>query len=77
MKLGEFTKAASILSRRSDPYCLEVASELAFITGDEEFGISLVKEATTHTLMKLEYSKAHSIIANIRQAQVNICVICI
>ncbi|KYM76201.1 Gem-associated protein 5 [Atta colombica] len=69
VKLGSFDKAAKILSRRKDLYCLEAASELAFLSGDEGFGTSLAVDAMTRALMKSDWPKARSLIANIRQVQ--------
>ncbi|XP_014480134.1 PREDICTED: gem-associated protein 5 isoform X2 [Dinoponera quadriceps] len=66
VKLGEFTKAAKILSRRNDPDCLELASQLALICGDVEFSLSLVEDAMMHALVKLDYSKARSLIGDIQ-----------
>lgn len=70
VKLGHFEKAAKVLSRRKDLHCLEVASELAFLSGDEGYGTSLAVDAMTRALIKLDWSKAHSLIADIRQVQV-------
>ncbi|XP_036139651.1 gem-associated protein 5 isoform X2 [Monomorium pharaonis] len=69
VKLGQFDEAATILSRRKDLHCLEVASELAFLSGNEEFGMSLTVDAMTRALMKLDWSKARSLIKDIRQVQ--------
>lgn len=77
MKLGEPAKAARVLSRRRDLGCLEIASQLAFITGDKEFGASLAEEAIARALTTLDYSKARSILANIQQFQVHMCGTCV
>ncbi|KYN08591.1 PREDICTED: gem-associated protein 5 [Cyphomyrmex costatus] len=69
VKLGYFDKAAKVLSHRKDLHCLEVASELAFLNGDEGFGTSLAVDAMTRALMKSEWSKARSLITDIRQVQ--------
>ncbi|XP_071629250.1 gem-associated protein 5 [Temnothorax longispinosus] len=69
VKLGYFDKAAKVLSRRKDIHCLEVASELAFLSGDEGYGTSLAVDAMTRALMKSDWSKAHSLIADMRQVQ--------
>lgn len=75
IKLGEFTKAAKLLSRRKDPECLEIASQLAFMSDDVEFGMLLAEDAMVCALMKLNYSKACSIIENIQGLQVQTCII--
>ncbi|KAL0127536.1 hypothetical protein PUN28_003065 [Cardiocondyla obscurior] len=69
VKLGQFDKAAKVLSRRKDVHCLEVASELAFLSGDEGYGTSLAVDAMTRALMQLDWSKTRSLIADIRQVQ--------
>ncbi|XP_039310637.1 gem-associated protein 5 isoform X2 [Solenopsis invicta] len=69
VKLGQFEEAAAILSRRKDLYCLEIASELAFLSGNESYGISLAVDAMTRALAKSDWSKARSLIADIRQVQ--------
>ncbi|XP_011872793.1 PREDICTED: gem-associated protein 5 isoform X2 [Vollenhovia emeryi] len=69
VRLGHLDMAAKILSRRKDIHCLEVASELAFLNGDEGYGTSLVVDAVTRALVKSNWSKARSLIANIRQVQ--------
>ncbi|EGI63196.1 hypothetical protein G5I_08433 [Acromyrmex echinatior] len=72
LTLGSFDKAAKILSHRKDLYCLETASELAFLSGDEGFGTSLAVDAMTRALMKSNWPKARSLIANIRQVVLNL-----
>ncbi|KAL6431847.1 hypothetical protein ACFW04_007362 [Cataglyphis niger] len=69
VELKQFDKAAKILARRKDVHCLEVASELAFLSGDEGYGISLIMDAMTRALIKSDWSKARSLIAAIRQIQ--------
>lgn len=69
VKLGHFDKAAKVLSHRKNLHCLEIASELAFLSGDEGFGTSLAVDAMTRALMKSDWSKARSLIADIRQVQ--------
>ncbi|KAL6264530.1 hypothetical protein P5V15_004637 [Pogonomyrmex californicus] len=69
VKLNDYEKAANVLSRRKDIYCLEVASELAFLSGDEGHGKSLAVDAMTRALIKSEWSKARSLITDIRQVQ--------
>ncbi|XP_011636844.1 gem-associated protein 5 [Pogonomyrmex barbatus] len=69
VKLNDYEKAANVLSRRKDIYCLEIASELAFLSGDEGHGKSLAVDAMTRALIKSEWSKARSLITDIRQVQ--------
>jgi len=72
VELKQFDKAAKILARRKDIYSLEVASELAFLSGDEGYGLSLIMDAVTRSLVKSEWAKARSLITNLRQIQVNV-----
>jgi len=67
---GNFGKAAQTLARRKNVYCLEIGSELAFLSGNEEYGISLIVEAMTRSLINLEWQKARSLIAPVRKVQV-------
>ncbi|GAB1867613.1 Gem-associated protein 5 [Camponotus japonicus] len=69
VELKQFDKAAKILARRKDIYSLEVASELAFLSGDEGYGLSLIMDAVTRSLVKSEWAKARSLITNLRQIQ--------
>ncbi|XP_029169369.1 gem-associated protein 5-like [Nylanderia fulva] len=59
-----YKKAAKILARRKDIHYLEVASQLAFLNGDEEYGISLIVDAMIRALVESDWSKARSLIAN-------------
>lgn len=70
VKLEQSDKATEILARRKDVYCLELASELAFLNGDEGYGMSLIIEAVKRALVKLNWSKARELIKNFRQLQV-------
>jgi len=67
---GQFEKAAQTLARRKDVHCLEIGSELAFLSGNEEYGISLIVEAMTYSLINLEWQKARSLITSVRKIQV-------
>ncbi|XP_025162758.1 gem-associated protein 5 [Harpegnathos saltator] len=69
IKLGELIKAAKLLSRRYDPECLEIASQLALMSGDVEFSISIAEDAMMRALVKLDYSKARFVIENIQELQ--------
>ncbi|XP_029169359.1 gem-associated protein 5-like [Nylanderia fulva] len=69
VELKQYDKAAKILARRKDVHCLEVASQLAFLSGDEGYGISLIVDAMTRALVKSDWSKARSLIASFRQIQ--------
>lgn len=72
VELKQFDKAAEILTRRKDLYSLEVASELAFLSGDEAYGVALIMDALIRSLVKLEWAKARSLITNLKQIQVNV-----
>lgn len=72
VELKQFNKAAEILARRKDVHSLEVASELAFLSGDEGYGLSLIVDAITRTLVKSDWAKARSLTGNLRQIQVNV-----
>ncbi|EZA61582.1 Gem-associated protein [Ooceraea biroi] len=69
VQLEQFEKAAQALARRKNVYCLELASELAFLSGDEGYGTSLVVDAMTRALVNSDWSRARSLIAQVRKVQ--------
>lgn len=70
IQLGEFGKAAETLASRKNVECLELASELAFLNGDERYGTFLATNAMTQALVKSDWTKARSLISQFRKNQV-------
>lgn len=54
---------------RKDIKCLELASELAFLNGDEGYGVSLIMDAIKRAFMKLNWPKARALMKQVRKLQ--------
>ncbi|XP_012279688.1 gem-associated protein 5 [Orussus abietinus] len=69
IKLGNFSVAAKTLGRRIDSRYLELATELAFIAGDEKLGESLIDQTITQTLLTCDCKKARAMIEKFPRAK--------
>ncbi|XP_012265129.2 gem-associated protein 5 isoform X2 [Athalia rosae] len=69
IKLGNLKEAAKLLGRRNDIRSLEVATQLALKSGDDEFGLELAERAVTEALLKADYTAAEQLIESFPQIQ--------